>query len=230
MMPVTTFRPRAATILGAILFAILFPALAALAHAGLEEGKRAYREGDYAVALREFLPLAEAGDVTVQNQVAAMYYAGQGTDPDQAKAAEWFRRAAERGSVDAQYLLGKLYVHGQGVPQNFDEAAKWLQEAALQGKPQAQALLASLYFSGQGVAKNEMKAFFWVELSSRAANLPEEDKKYAQALRDQIQALLEQPQVESVREMIAKWEPKRKRPPAGRFQAKDAPGDQAGTR
>lgn len=230
MTSVMPFRLRAAALPIVVFFLGLFPALAALSHAGLEEGKKAYREGDYAAALREFLPLAEAGDVTVQNQVAAMYYAGQGTDPDQARAAEWFRRAAERGSADAQYLLGKLYFHGQGVSQSYEEAARWLQEAALLGKPQAQALLASLYFSGQGVARNEMKAFFWAELSLRAENVPEEEKKFALTLRDQIQALLEPPQVESVREMIAKWEPKRKRPPAVRGPAKDDPGDQAGTR
>ncbi|NMC50597.1 MAG: hypothetical protein GYA47_14405, partial [Desulfovibrio sp.] len=59
---------------------------------------------------------------------------------------------------------------------------------------------------------------------------PQEEKKFALTLRDQIQALLEPPQVESVREMIAKWEPKRKRPSVARGPAKDEPGDQAGTR
>jgi len=219
MIVFSAFPRRARFIFGAFLFLGL--ALAATARAGLEEGKRAYRDGDYATALREFLPLAEAGDVTVQNQVAAMYYAGQGVDPDQAKAAEWFRRAAERGSPDAQYLLGKLYYHGQGVPQNAEEAAKWLQEAALFGKPQAQALVASMFFSGQGVAKNDMKAFFWAELATRAENLPEEDRQYAQAVRDRIKAVMEPVQVESVNQMIAKWEPKRKRP-GGKSQAQAA--------
>jgi TPR repeat protein len=215
-----SFR-RARLFLGAVLVSCLTLAAPGPARAGLEEGKRAYREGDFATALREFLPLAEAGDVTVQNQVAAMYYAGQGTAQDQARAAEWFRRAAERGSPDAQYLLGKLYYHGQGVSQNYDEAAKWLQEAALLGKPQAQALLGSLFFAGQGVAKNDMKAFFWAELATRAGGLSEEDRQYAQSVRDRIQAVMEPAQVESVHQMIAKWEPKRKRP-GGRPQAQAA--------
>jgi TPR repeat protein len=208
-------------VFGAVLLAYLAAFPGPPAQAGLEEGKRAYREGDYATAFREFLPLAEAGDVTVQNQVAAMYYAGQGVPQDQARAAEWFRRAADRGSLDAQYLLGKLYYHGQGVAQNFDEAARWLQEAALFGKPQAQALLAELFFTGQGVAKNDMKAFFWAELAVRAGNIPEEDQKYAQAVRDRIFAVMEPAQVESVGQMISRWEPKRKRP-GGRPQAQGA--------
>lgn len=195
-----------------LVLAVFVLAAAVPARAGLEEGKRAYRDGDYATALKEFLPLADAGDVTVQNQVAAMYYAGQGTAPDQARAAEWFRRAADRGSPDAQYLLGKLYYFGQGVPQNYDEAAKWLQEAALSGKPQAQSLLGSMFFSGQGVAKNDMKAFFWAELATRAQGVPDADRQYAVSVRDGILAVMEPPQVESVNQMIAKWEPKKKRP------------------
>ena len=58
--------------LSGLLFALALCFLAAPAAAGLEEGKQAYREGNYAQALQEFLPLAEAGDITVQNQVAAM--------------------------------------------------------------------------------------------------------------------------------------------------------------
>ena len=55
----------------------LFSALVLLlavapAAAGLEEGRQAYHNGDFATALQEFLPLAQAGDLTMQNQVAAM--------------------------------------------------------------------------------------------------------------------------------------------------------------
>lgn len=108
--------------------------LPVLARAGLEEGRQAYRDGNYEQAFQEFLPLAQAGDITMQNQVAAMYYTGQGTPQDFDKAAEWFRKAAQGGSPEGQYCLGKLYYYGQGVPQNFEEAAKWLIQAGLAGK------------------------------------------------------------------------------------------------
>ena len=43
-----------------------------VARAGLEEGRQAYRNGNYGQAFQEFLPLAQAGDTTMQNQIAGM--------------------------------------------------------------------------------------------------------------------------------------------------------------
>ncbi|WP_428569353.1 MAG: tetratricopeptide repeat protein [Solidesulfovibrio sp. DCME] len=179
--------------------------------AGLEEGVKAYREGDYAKALEEFLPVAAAGDAAVQNQVAAMYYTGQGTPQDFTKAAEWFRKAAVAGNADGQYCLGKLYYYGQGVPQNFEEAAKLLIEAGLAGKGGAQYLLATLYLYGKGVSKNAVKAYFWSILAVEAADLPGEDKPAAVGLRDQIESGLAPRQVESIQIMARNWAPRKKK-------------------
>lgn len=182
------------------------------ATAGLEEGKQAYRDGDYARALEEFLPLAAAGDVTVQNQVAAMYYTGQGAPQDFVKAAEWFRKAAMAGSADGQYCLGKLFYYGQGVPQNFEDAAKLLTDAGLAGKGGAQYLLATLYLYGKGVSKNAVKAYFWSILAVGAPDLPSEDKAGATALRDQIEGMLSPRQVESIQTMARSWTPSKRSP------------------
>jgi len=182
------------------------------AAAGLEEGKQAYRDGDYARALEEFLPLAAAGDATVQNQVAAMYYTGLGVPQDLAKAAEWFKKAAVAGSSDGQYCLGKLFYYGQGVPQNFEEAAKLLTEAGLAGKGGAQYLLATLYLYGKGVSPNAVKAYFWSILAVGAQDLPAEDKAGATSLRDQIEGMLTARQVESIQAMARSWTPSKKSP------------------
>lgn len=183
------------------------------AAAGLEEGKQAYRDGDYARALEEFLPLAAAGDATVQNQVAAMYYTGLGVPQDLAKAAEWFKKAAVAGSSDGQYCLGKLFYYGQGVPQNFEEAVKQLTEAAQGGKGGAQYLLATLQLYGKGVEANPVKAYFWTLLAVAAPDTPAEDKSAALALRDQIGATLNKRQIDSMQAMATAWTP-RKTPPA----------------
>ncbi len=196
--------------LSGLLFALALFFWAAPASAGLEEGKQAYREGNYAQALQEFLPLAEAGDIAVQNQVAAMYYTGQGTDQDFDKAAEWFRKAAQGGSPDAQYCLGKLYYYGQGVPQQFPEAAKWLSEAGLAGKGGAQYLLAVLYLYGKGVSQNPVKAYFWALLAAQCGDIADEDRTSAIALRDQIQGMLQQKQIVSIQAMVRDWVPRRK--------------------
>ena len=179
------------------------------ARAGLDEGKQAYRAGDYARALEEFLPLATAGDPAVQNQVAAMYYSGLGTPQNFSKAAEWFRKSASTGNPDGQYCLGKLLYYGQGVPQNFDEAAKLLTEAGLAGKGGAQYLLADLYFNGKGVSRNPVKAYFWALLAAGAADLPPEDKPAATAQRDKIESTLAPRQVASIQTMAREWSPRR---------------------
>lgn len=189
----------------------LLLAVAGPLRAGLEEGKQAYHNGDFAAAFQEFLPLAQAGDLTMQNQVAAMYYIGQGVPQDFEKAAEWFRKAAAGGSPEGQYCLGKLYYHGQGVPQDFGEAGKWLTEAGLAGKGGAQYLLAVLYLYGKGVAQNPVKAYFWAVLAVRSEDIPADDKATAQSLRDQIQAMLSQKQVESIQAMARDWFPRRKK-------------------
>jgi TPR repeat protein len=189
-------------------------ALAGPAAAGLEEGRAAWRDGDYARAFEEFLPLATAGDVTLQNQLAAMYYTGQGVPQDYVKAAEWFRKAAAAGSPEAQYCLGKLYYYGQGVAQNFEEAVKQLTEAALGGKGGAQYLLATLQLYGKGIEANPVKAYFWTLLAVAAPDTPAEDKAAALALRDQIAATLSKRQIESMQAMAAIWAPRKGSTPA----------------
>lgn len=194
-------------LMGVVLVLAAVAVLPSLARAGLEEGRQAYRNGDYAQAFQEFLPLAQGGDLTLQNQIAAMYYTGQGTAQDFGKAAEWFRKAAQGGSPEGQYCLGKLYYYGQGVEQNFGEAAKWLTPAGLAGKGGAQYLLAVLYLYGKGVSRNPVKAYFWSILAARSDDIPADDKTAATALRAQIEAMLTPKQIKSIQTMARDWTP-----------------------
>ena len=47
--------------------------LASPARAGFDEGVAAYNRGDYAAALREFLPLAQQGNADAQTNLGVMY-------------------------------------------------------------------------------------------------------------------------------------------------------------
>ena len=67
---------------GAILFFLLCtPALADLA-----AGLKAYKGGDYAGALGEFLPLAKQGNAVAQFTLGLMYYNGEGVPQDDKEA------------------------------------------------------------------------------------------------------------------------------------------------
>ena len=113
----------------AFALALSAPVVAEDFDAGIEAGQR----GDYAVALREFRPLATEGDAKAQFYLGYMYGKGQGVAQDYGEAAKWYRKAAEQGFAKAQLFLGFMYAEGQGVPQDYVPAHMWFNLAALQG-------------------------------------------------------------------------------------------------
>jgi TPR repeat protein len=62
--------------------AILFVSLSLPALADLATGLQAMKNGDYATALNEFLPLAKSGNSSAQFNLGIMYYQGQGVPQD----------------------------------------------------------------------------------------------------------------------------------------------------
>jgi hypothetical protein len=146
------------------------------AWAGFVEGYEAYKRGDYATALREFRPLAEQGDVVVQNLLGFMYDNGKGVPKDYAAAMKWYRKAAEQGDVIAQSRLGVMYSIGHGARQDYTKAAKWYRKAAEQGDAKAQNGLARMYSAGSGVGVDYVLAYKWWSLAAASGNTG--DKKY----------------------------------------------------
>lgn len=61
-----------------------------------------------------------------QYNLARMYDAGEGVDPDLAQAVNWYRRAAANDSMEAQAILSEMCRTGRGVPQDLDQARRWL--------------------------------------------------------------------------------------------------------
>jgi len=98
--------------------------------AGLAEGVAAYKQGDFATAVHEFLPLAQHGHAEAQFYLGAMYSKGWGMPQDDTAAAQWYRRAATQGLAEAQFNLGWMYIRGVGVPQDLIQAYRWLDLAA----------------------------------------------------------------------------------------------------
>jgi TPR repeat protein len=70
-----------------------------------EDGRAAYNSGDYATALRLWLPLAEQGDAIAQFNLGLLYYWGHGvlqdSVQDYVEAHKWFNLAAARGNLSA---------------------------------------------------------------------------------------------------------------------------------
>ena len=93
--------------------------------AGFAEGRAAYKDEDYEVALEEFRKAAEQGHAGAQFYLGILYRRGRGVAPDFAEAVRWYRKAADQGHAKAQYSLGRMHQRGQGVDKDFAEAARW---------------------------------------------------------------------------------------------------------
>ena len=100
--------------------------------ADFKTGAIAYKNGDYASALREWEPLAEQGNTSGQFNLGFMYQYGKGITKNGEKAVRWYRLAAEQGNADAKVHLGLMYRSGKGVVQDFIRSHMW-RIAASQG-------------------------------------------------------------------------------------------------
>lgn len=121
-----------------LLFTLIFLGLAEATSAqDFDSGLDAMKRGDFAVALREWQPLAAAGNAAAQFNLGVMYEKGLGVTQEYAKAHKWYRRAANQGNAQAQATTGIMYEIGKGVPQDYVEAYKWASLAAGQGSENA---------------------------------------------------------------------------------------------
>ena len=160
---------------------VLVLALAVLsAQAQPNPAFEAYKQGDYAIALRELQPLAEQGNAAAQTILGSMYANGMGVPQDDSQAAFWYRNAAEQGDAKAQALLGRMYNSGEGVLQDYSQAVFWYRNAAEQGYALGQTLLGSMYISGLGVPEDDVQGYAWLNLAAAQGN------DVAKAFRDSI--------------------------------------------
>lgn len=98
----------------------------------LKKGLEAFRSGDFATAIVEFTPLAEAGNTEAQYRLGLMYDNGDGTPQNFEEAAKWYTPAAEAGHAQAQGGLGLIYLNETGL-RDLVHAYVWLTLAVSQG-------------------------------------------------------------------------------------------------
>ena len=154
----------------AVLLAFVMTFSAPVMAQDFQKGLAAYNTDDYATALQEWTPLAEAGDAAAQWALGAMYDNGDGLSQDYAEAMKWFRLAAEQGFSNAQQNLGAMYRDGKGVPQDYAEAMKWFRLAAEQGSASAQSNLGFMYEGGRGVLQDNATAHMWYNIGAANGN------------------------------------------------------------
>ena len=94
--------------------------------ADYEAGVDAYRQGDFASALREIRPVAEAGMPQAQFMLAAMYGTGRGLPLDNVHAYAWTALSIARGFAPATRLEQALFY--QMTPEEVSAAKQLSRE------------------------------------------------------------------------------------------------------
>lgn len=176
----------------ALLCAAALPAFAG----DWEDGLAAHDAGHYEQALALLEPLAEAGDVDAQNKLSHMYWYGEGTPSDYARALGWSRRAAEAGSAHAMYDIGVHYRNGLGgVTQNDAEAFAWFLKSAEAGDPQGAGNVALSYLLARGVEMDLAQYAHWrsvaLERGERHMQLLEAQDRLAAGQQEKADRLLQ---------------------------------------
>ncbi len=120
------------------LFSLFFSLLfASPVFADFDAGLKAYKNGDYEQAFKEWQVSADSGDLASQRNLGHLYRLGKGVQQDLTQAAFWYYTAAKGGSDSAQYNLGVMYLRGEGIPRNEEEGVLWLERAAEQNNTKA---------------------------------------------------------------------------------------------
>ena len=152
---------HAGRMIGAAALAVML-GLGSPALADVKAGVDAWQQGDYARAIAEWRPLAQAGDPDAQFNMGQAYKLGRGVQSDFPVALDWYRKAAAQGHLRAEDNLG-LLMFQQG---DRADAMPYLQRAALRGEPRAQYIVGTALFNGDLIGKDWVRAY---ALMSRAS-------------------------------------------------------------
>ena len=131
--------------------------------AGVPEGVEAYRNRDYKLAVKQFVPPAENGDAVALFYIALMYENAEGLPENFPQAMLLYRRAADMGYAPAQNNLGVMFETKAGTERSYKDAAIWYRKAAAQGNAPAQFNLGLMYYIGRGsdVPRSFKEAAAW---------------------------------------------------------------------
>ena len=149
-----------------------------------DKGVDAHKSGDYITAYKEWLPLAEQGNYTLQYNIGIMHKIGQGVPVDIVESKKWLQLSAEQGYAPAQNSLGDILLYGRGVVNDYAKATEWYRLAAEQNHDSAQKSLGANYEYGLGVPQNNVIAYMWYVIASLNGN------QVASDYRDKISDLM----------------------------------------
>jgi cell division septation protein DedD len=148
-------RPLLAACAAGALLILGAQAGAGAAPSDVKAGIERWSRGDYAGAIAQWRPLAEAGNADAQFNLGQAYKLGRGVPPNAATAQSWYQKAARQGHQQAQVNVGLLLYNGG----RRQEALPWIRKAVELGDPRAQYILGTELFNGDLIAKDWPRAY-----------------------------------------------------------------------
>ncbi|HIJ86129.1 MAG TPA: sel1 repeat family protein [Desulfuromonadales bacterium] len=181
--------------------AVIALLLLMMACAASKPGLRAYRQGDYAAAIKESTPHAENGDAYSQWLLGSSYANAEPPIKDIREAERWIKKAADQDFVPAMVDLAKISLFYDSV-KNEQVAYGWYQKAANYGNSEAQFMLGLYSFSGTGgSAKDDVKAFTWLLLSAKQGH------PLAKLMLEKSKDKISQMDLGKAQQMASEWRP-----------------------
>ena len=180
-------------------FAILLCAQPLFA-ADLKSAEGAYKQKDYARAMKEFAPAAKQGNAEAEAYLGRMYLLGQGVPTDRNEAIKWFKASGDQGNADAQFFLGSIYL----LPRkDIAQGLMWMRLSAEQGNQDAQLLLGQTFMQGvKELPRDLVQADMWMRLAAKG-NLP-----FYQHQVDGVERQMSSADIEKAKVLAATWTPK----------------------
>jgi len=180
---------------------LLFISSVAARTAELEAAKLAYEQRDYAVALKQLIPLAQQGNGEAQALLASMYLRGQGVPRDIGQARNWYESAAAKGNPEGQLQLGAMYLTGAGGAKDTVQGLKLLKLVAEQGKSDAYLILGLAYMNIKDTPRDLVQADMWLNLAAKGGD------QYAPAQIAHAEQQMTSDQIAKARAWAAAWKP-----------------------
>jgi cell division septation protein DedD len=160
----------------------------------VQSGIAAWEAGDYAKAVAQWRPLADAGNADAQFNVAQAYRLGRGVPQNLNLAEQWFERAARQRHEQAGASLGLLlFQNGRAR-----EAMPWIQAAATRGDPRAQYVFGTALFNGDVLKQDLPRGYAMVSAAAAQgfpqaqAQLADMERQLTPADRDRGRAMMAQ--------------------------------------
>ena len=130
----------------------------------------AYDIGDYELAIKLILPLAQEGDAYSQYYVGYLYLISSPVYSVE-ESFKWSKKAAEQNYIPAYSHVGSNYLYGSGVLKDFKKAFYWFKKGAEAGDSNSQHNLAEMYVRGEGALKDYKKAYLWHSKAAEQNNI-----------------------------------------------------------